>query len=102
MSRPRQRLLHQVGALSVAVILLIPLALSGHRHGADQRSSSDSCAVCAVTAHSPAVDSTAVPVLVPTLQRLVTVDCVLAAPAATYQPFKAGRAPPSSPSLILA
>ncbi|MBI3783416.1 MAG: hypothetical protein HY270_08435 [Deltaproteobacteria bacterium] len=99
MIRLRQQALQRVGAFCVAIILLVPVAFSGHRHSDDQRSGSDSCAVCAATAHSPAVDSPAAPLLAPALRRLAAVECFVAAPPATYRPFKAGRAPPSSFSL---
>jgi len=85
----------RASVLLLALLLLVPLALSGHGH-AGRQSGSDPCAACAVAHHAPIVHAAAAPVLVLELSRFVA----LAAPAITPPRHDAaphaGRAPPPS------
>jgi hypothetical protein len=84
--------------LALIALLLVPLALRGHRHldvGADTRL----CAVCLATSHTPVLGTPA-PVAIPVLLRVES-------PALTYpvlqrldRPSRTGRAPPSAASQV--
>jgi hypothetical protein len=79
------------------LVLLIPLSLSGHHHRADDATPKQSCALCMVTSACPAVHSAAALTLVaPAASGIVAVPAPALAANGTYQPFKAGRAPPAS------
>src|SRR5258705_13920278 len=90
----RHRALRRFGTLCVLALLLVPLALSGHQHGNTRQSSTDACAVCGATNHTPAVNTPLKPQLIPTLHNLPVVAQTVSAPVYSYQSFKAGRAPP--------
>lgn len=87
----------RVGAFVLALILLIPLSLSGHHHRADDATAKQECAVCMVTSACPVVQSAATPTLVaPAASGIAVASAPTLACNGTHQPFKAGRAPPTA------
>ena len=92
----------RVSACLLVLILLVPVALSGHSHARSERAASDTCAICAVTRHAPA--ATPVPVLqiVPGLASFEVAVTYVAAPRQVDRPFTPGRAPPVIPSPYIA
>lgn len=87
--RPRLR------GLLLAVLVLVPLVVSGHCH-AIETASSGSCAICLVSHHAPAAVTPA-----PAAFALAALDLTTPPPPAS-RPLErtraaiAGRAPPSS------
>jgi hypothetical protein len=81
--------------LLLAVLVLVPLVVSGHHH-ATETASSGSCAICLVSHHAPAAVTPA-----PAAFALAAVEVAAPLPPATrpiertHTPI-AGRAPPSS------
>ena len=88
----RQRRLRGLGSLLLALLLLVPVVASGHRHTGG---STAPCAACAVTHHTPVVSAPAV--ALPTAARMVVgVELAAAtAPAAPSVRHATGRGPPS-------
>jgi len=78
-------------------VLLIPLSLSGHHHRADDAAPKQHCSLCMVSSGCPALRTAAAPLLIPPAATGLVSASAPAAPACgTYQPFKAGRAPPTA------
>ena len=87
----------RLGAFVLALVLLIPLSLSGHHHRADDATPKQECALCMVTSACPAVSTAAAVTLVtPPPSGFLIVSAPAVACRSPYQPFKAGRAPPTS------
>ena len=83
--------LRRVGALLLAVALLVPLGLQGHAHADD--AAARSCATCVVT-HTPLAPATAVAAPLAVLVATPVVPAAFVAPPAGHRPFAVGRAPP--------
>jgi hypothetical protein len=97
--RDGRRASRTLGALVLAVLLLVPLAFGGHSH-ANHRPSA-TCATCVAAHHTPSV---AAPTLGVAPSPGPEVVVAAAAPVVSSRhhrlPF-AGRAPPSSPALAV-
>jgi hypothetical protein len=93
----RHSLIRRIGILGAIGLLLLPLLLSGHRHGASQSSTSDACALCVVTHFSPTTTAPPLPQLAPLVAAVAHATLVLAPLANRCQPRPSGRAPPLSP-----
>jgi 2-methylcitrate dehydratase PrpD len=96
MSRWRRSSLRLGGAWVLTLLLLVPLALAGHHHGAEQSPANHSCATCTV-AHAaftrpPAPVVFAAVAIAPSSAALAPADVV----AQLDQDDHHGRAPPSS------
>ncbi len=79
----------------LALVLLIPLSLSGHHHRADDATAKQSCVVCMVTSACPAAQTTAgLTLAAPAAAGILAAPATALVGSATYRPFKAGRAPP--------
>jgi hypothetical protein len=82
-----------LGILSLASLVLVPLALNEHRH-ADDMSAARPCAVCVVAHHAPLAS---VPIAVGVtlaLAGVVTHLTPVVAPTVHHRSPAAGRAPP--------
>jgi len=88
----RQRRLRDLGSVLLALLLLVPVVASGHRHSAHATAA---CAACAVTHHTPVVSTSGV--AVPMAATVVVgVEVVSAlAPTAPSVRHATGRGPPS-------
>ncbi|HXC50299.1 MAG TPA: hypothetical protein VN634_05390 [Candidatus Limnocylindrales bacterium] len=84
----------RIAAFAVAALVLLPTALSGHRHESGDPAASAGCAVCVSTQHSPATVAAA-PQLASILLPPTVIDVSVAlAPAHVFQRPLSGRAPP--------
>jgi hypothetical protein len=90
MTSMRQRRVRGVAASLLALLLLVPLLASAHRHGGH---ASAPCAVCAVAQHTPVVSAPAV--ALPTPGRVVV--RVAVAPSAAPVAPSVGRATERGP-----
>ena len=89
----------QLSAFVLAVMLLIPLTLSGHHHRAADATTKQSCAVCMVTSgYHAAPPSAALSLVAPIASGIVVAGPATRIATVAYRPFKAGRAPPTSPA----
>jgi hypothetical protein len=100
MQHLRHRVWQRFSSLLLVALLLIPLALSGHRHVNDV-AQAGSCATCLVVHHLPAASPPAVAHVAPVLVALRLPGSLPAALAGDARPVAHGRAPPlasASPS----
>jgi hypothetical protein len=93
MASMRQRRVRGVGSLLLALLLLVPVAASGHRHTGH---SGTPCATCAVTNHTPVVHAAGI--ALPATDRVVlgVETASSATPVTPSIRHATGRAPPSS------
>jgi hypothetical protein len=92
----RLEIFRRTAALLLALLLFVPVVLSGHRHEASQQRAADSCASCVVGHHSRAVDvAAATPELGLALSGAAPVVPERDAPPHLDHQPKASRAPPS-------
>ena len=92
----RQRVIQQFGVLLTVALLLVPLALSGHRHNAGQSSPADACALCVAVHYSPATTTPPLPQLAPPRATVATTVPSSAPLIRLCQVRPSGRAPPQS------
>jgi hypothetical protein len=95
MRGPRQQIRRPLSALLLVALLLVPLALGGHRH-ANEVAGANGCATCVVAHHLPAVSGPLVAHVAPLLVALRLLGTDTAALPSDAQPVALGRAPPSS------
>jgi hypothetical protein len=94
----RHRTRARAGVALLIALLLVPLALGGHRHDAGSLAGR-TCGACVLAHHSPVV-ATPVPVaLVPTVLRAPFTARPIVSCARGDRPVPIGRAPPPPPSL---
>src|SRR6266481_492986 len=96
MTSLRHRVIQRIGVLCTAALLLLPLALSGHRHQTAQASASDTCALCVATHFSPATTAPPLPQLAAAVVTVTTAALTAAPPARRCHSRPSGRAPPQS------
>jgi hypothetical protein len=90
----------RASVLMLALLLLVPVALSGHGH-AGRQTTSDPCAACAVAHHAPVLHAAPLPALAIAFSCFVTLAASVVAPPRNDVAPHAGRAPPSiSPESI--
>src|SRR2546422_1104470 len=92
----RQRAVQRAGVLLLTVLLLVPLALRGHRHEGDRASTSRPCATCVAALHSPAVSPVGSALASPLFQALALATTPAAAAARPERRPHSGRAPPTT------
>src|SRR6185369_16300239 len=85
--------------LGLVVLLLVPIALSGHHHDGAAHGTR-SCAACALVQHAPIAPAPAVAVLAAAVVRPLEVTAPVEAPARAHHGSRWGRAPP--PSVVFA
>jgi hypothetical protein len=90
----RFRLSHPMAIVVLVALLLVPLALRGHRH-VEHASTARPCASCVVANHSPAVSAPILAGLAPVLQGFTAAPSPDPSPACHERPAAAGRAPPA-------
>jgi hypothetical protein len=94
MSACRNHLARRVKGLLLVALMLVPLALAGHHHAKGDVDAAATCAVCAVTHHTPAAKPIVQPCIEPTFWRFTRPVLRAVAPAEVFQSFASGRAPP--------
>jgi hypothetical protein len=92
--------LQRVKVLFTIALIFIPLVLSGHFHTTTQSNTSDSCAICVVSHHSPAARLSLLPVTAPVLTPSAMAVSTATVPAHVYPPLRIGRAPPAFLTLV--
>jgi hypothetical protein len=93
----RHRPLRHLGALCLLALLACPIALSGHMHApGDIGASRASCAVCAATAHAPAITAVTRPHFALVRQGAPSLQPVLTPPPVAETLTRGPRAPPTS------
>ncbi len=99
----RHRSVRQIGALFLLALLCCPLALSGHRHQpGDLGASRTACAVCATTAHTPALNPPLIPAFALPLWGPTQMPPAVTPPAQVGTYTRAPRAPPASFATLVA
>jgi len=95
MRAARRRLGRSLGAAILAALLLLPLASSGHDHGADPGASRE-CGTCVAVRHTPSLAPAVAPGCAPRLVGVAFQPVAPAVSSATPQARPLGRAPPRS------
>ena len=85
----------RASVLLLALLMLVPVALSGHGH-AGKQATSDPCAACAVAHHAPILHAAPLPVLAVAISHFVALAAPAVTPSRNDAAPHAGRAPPSS------
>lgn len=85
----------RVGIALLIALLLVPLALGGHRHEADD-ASARTCNACVVAHHSPVVTAPIPVAPTPVVLRTPFTARPLVSCARGERPAPTGRGPPSS------
>ena len=102
MAHFRQRAVQSAGALLVLALLLVPLALGGHRHSVNQVGAADACSICVATHHSPAAGTAPLPDAAPDLLGSLVVIPLVTVPESPPPLSHSGRGPPSSHLSVVA
>lgn len=89
----------RITSAALAALVLLPLALAGHRHDADAGDSAPKCAVCVAVRNTPAVRMTGVPQIAPPSETFAVFAHVSAAASPGDPPRPVGRAPPAGVAL---
>jgi hypothetical protein len=87
----RQRRVRGIGSLLLALLLLVPVVASGHRHAGH----ATPCAACAVTHHTPVVSASGITMPATTPVVLGVESPSALAPTAPSVRLATGRGPPS-------
>jgi hypothetical protein len=96
MASLRRGVIQRIGIACTAVLILLPLALSGHRHQAAQPSASHACTLCVATHYSPATTTAPLPQLPSPIVAVATMAQDVTPVARFCPPSPSGRAPPLS------
>jgi hypothetical protein len=90
--------IHLAGALLLAVLVLVPLAESGHSHAS--RDLAGPCAMCVVAHHSPATVAPTIALTATAAAAAAAVFAPILAPARGARSPRLGRAPPATPFVV--
>jgi len=94
------RLRQRVSILTLVLLLLIPIGLSGHHHGGSE--ATHPCAACAVVQHAPIARTPLLVTLTIGLVRIVAFEESAIAPSRSDRTPPSGRAPPQGSITFLA
>jgi hypothetical protein len=89
----RHRYFRRLSSLLFVALLLVPIALSGHRHKNDA-TQAGRCAACIVVHHFPAASARVAAHVAPVVVALRLPGSVPAVLASDARPLALGRAPP--------
>ncbi len=92
----RRRGVRRAGSFLLALLLLVPLTLRGHRHDADRAAASRPCATCVATLHSPAVNPAGPALASPVFQTLALAAAPAPPARRPERRQQSGRAPPAA------
>lgn len=95
MCRVRHRVVGLPGLLFLVALVLVPVALAGHRHAAHAAQSLP-CATCLTVLHTPATSAPPPAHVDPVFAGFRVPDGALAVQSADEAPIAVGRAPPRS------
>ena len=96
MRRMRQRVVGVPGLLLLVTLVMVPVALAGHRHAA-HAAQSVPCATCLSVLHTPAAGAPPVAHVDPVFVGIRVLEGAPAVQRTDEAPVAVGRGPPSSP-----